>query len=121
MSERPANEWSVVEAATAIRSGTLRSRDLVEACLARIEAREATIGAWVHLDVEAARDAAMARDREPPHGPLHGVPIAVKDIIDTADMPTEYGSPIYRGHRPAHDAACVMLAKRAGAVILGRP
>ena len=120
MGESPANEWSVVGAATAIRSGTLRSRDLVEACIARIEAHEGTIGAWAHFDVEAARNAATACDREPSRGPMRGVPIAVKDIIDTADMPTEYGSPIYRGHRPAHDAACVMLAKRAGAVILGK-
>lgn len=118
--ERLPNELGVVEAATAIRSGALRSRDLVEACLARIEARENTIGAWAHLDVDAARNAADARDRESAHGPLHGVPIAVKDIIDTADMPTEYGSSIYRGHRPAHDATCVTLIKRAGAVVLGK-
>ncbi|HJU23453.1 MAG TPA: amidase [Casimicrobiaceae bacterium] len=114
------NELGVVEAASAIRSGALRSRDLVEACLARIEAREGTIGAWAYLDVDAARNAAAARDREAPRGLLHGVPIAVKDIIDTADMPTEYGSPVYRGYCPARDAACVTSMKRAGAVILGK-
>ena len=63
---------------------------------------------------------ARQRDGEPPRGPLHGVPIAVKDLIDTGDMPTGYGSPIYRGHRPAADAACVALARAAGAVVLGK-
>src|SRR5215470_5130862 len=72
----------------------------------------------------SARDAALAAarraDATAPIGPLHGVPIAVKDLIDTVDMPTGYGSPIYEGHRPAADAACVALARTAGAVVLGK-
>jgi Asp-tRNA(Asn)/Glu-tRNA(Gln) amidotransferase A subunit family amidase len=64
--------------------------------------------------------AARRRDAEPPRGPLHGIPIAVKDLIETVDMPTAYGSPIYRGHRPAADASCVALARAAGAVVLGK-
>src|SRR5205823_2063713 len=93
---------------------------LTTACLDRTAAREPVVGAWYYLDRYAALGAARQRDAEPPRGPLHGIPIAVKDLIDTADMPTGYGSPIYEGHRPAADAACVALARAAGAVVLGK-
>src|SRR5438309_2043606 len=83
-------------------------------------ARESVVGAWHHLDPAAALAAARQRDAEAPSGPLHGIPIAVKDLIDTVDMPTGYGSAIYHGHRPAADAACVALARAAGAVVLGK-
>jgi amidase len=74
----------------------------------------------VNFDPELALAQAHALDREPRRGPLHGVPIGVKDVIDTFDMPTEMGSPIYRGYRPLADGACVALLRRAGAVILGK-
>ncbi|HEX5078433.1 MAG TPA: amidase family protein, partial [Geminicoccaceae bacterium] len=81
--------------AAAIRDGRLTSQELVEACLQRIEAREAEVGAWAFLDPEHARRQARAADehrkRGGPLGPLHGMPVGVKDIIDTADMPTENG------------------------------
>ena len=89
-------------------------------CLARIAARDDVVKAWVNFDPDLALAQARALDRGPRRGPLHGVPIGVKDIIDTFDMPTEMGSPIYRGHRPPADAACVALLRRAGAVILGK-
>jgi Asp-tRNA(Asn)/Glu-tRNA(Gln) amidotransferase A subunit family amidase len=92
----------------------------VAACLARIAEREGEVGAWIHLDSGAALEQARAADAAPARGPLHGVPIGIKDIIDTADMPTAYGSPIYEGHRPAADAAPVALLREAGAVILGK-
>jgi amidase len=92
----------------------------VRACLARIEAREPAVAAWEHLDPDAAIRQAAALDRASSRGPLHGVPVAVKDVFDTVDMPTGYGSPIYAGHRPASDAACVALLRAAGAVVLGR-
>ncbi len=95
-------------------------RDLVQACLERIEEREPVVGAWAHLDPEAALEQARARDAEPPRSPLHGVPVGVKDIIDTADLPTEQGSPIYAGRRPDADAACVRRLREAGAVVLGK-
>jgi len=117
---RPANELGVAETADAICSGVLRSVDVVQACLDRIAAREDQVGAWVHLDARSAMEVARQRDRESPRGLLHGVPLAVKDIIDTVDMPTACGSPIYANRRPASDAACVALVKRAGAVILGK-
>lgn len=88
--------------------------------MTRIAEREAVIGAWHHLDQEAALDAAAARDREAVRGPLHGIPIAVKDIIETADMPTDYGSSIHQGHRTGQDAAAVATLRSAGAIILGK-
>jgi amidase len=93
---------------------------LAESCLARIEARDKDVKAWAHIDPEHVLTQAHARDREAPRSALHGVPIGVKDIIDTCDMPTEYGSPIYAGHRPKADAACVALLREAGAVIMGK-
>jgi Asp-tRNA(Asn)/Glu-tRNA(Gln) amidotransferase A subunit family amidase len=108
------------DAATRIAAGTLTAQALVEACLDRIAAREPTVGAWAHLDADQALAEARARDQSTRSGPLQGVPIGVKDIMDTADMPTGYGSRIYRGFRPGADAACVALARAAGAVILGK-
>ena len=108
------------EAARRIAERQLTAEALVAACLDRIAAREPVVGAWQYLDPEAALAAARRCDAEPPSGPLHGIPIAVKDLIDTADMPTGYGSAIYRGHRPAADAACVALARAAGAIVLGK-
>jgi Asp-tRNA(Asn)/Glu-tRNA(Gln) amidotransferase A subunit family amidase len=111
---------SAREAARQIAERRLASEELVTAYIERIEAREAVVGAWQYFDREQALAAARRCDSEPPRGPLHGVPIAVKDLIDTADMPTAYGSPIYRGHRPVADASCVALARAAGAVVLGK-
>ncbi len=111
---------SAREAARRIAAGALTSEALVRACLARIAARDNEVGAWVHVDADQALQEARARDQEPATGPLHGVPIGIKDIMDTADMPTGYGSRAYRGFRPAADAACVALARAAGAVVLGK-
>ncbi|HVC55854.1 MAG TPA: amidase [Stellaceae bacterium] len=107
-------------AAREIAAGRLSAETLVGACLERIAAREPVVGAWHHLDRAAALAAARRCDAAAPSGPLHGIPIAVKDLIDTADMPTGYGSAIYRSHRPAADAACVALARAAGAIVLGK-
>jgi Asp-tRNA(Asn)/Glu-tRNA(Gln) amidotransferase A subunit family amidase len=111
---------TVIEVSRRIAARQLSAEALVASYHERIEARESIIGAWQFLDRERALALARARDAEPPRGPLHGIPIAVKDLIDTADMPTAYGSPIYRGHRPAADAACVALARAAGAIVLGK-
>src|SRR5919108_988355 len=108
------------QAARQIAEHRITSEALITACFQRIAAREGVVGAWQYLDREQALATARRRDAEPPRGPLHGIPIAVKDLIDTADMPTTYGSPIYRNHRPAADASCVALARAAGAVILGK-
>jgi Asp-tRNA(Asn)/Glu-tRNA(Gln) amidotransferase A subunit family amidase len=111
---------SAREAAKLVAERKLTVAELVEACLARIEAREPEVRAWTYLDADAALAQARTYDAEGPRPPLYGVPVAIKDIIDTADMPTEYGSPIYRSHRPTADADCVALVRAAGGVILGK-
>ncbi len=99
----------------------LKARDLVEACLDRIEAREGQVHAWEALDPDGARKRADQLDkRAKPVGPLHGIPLAVKDIIDTRAMTTECGSPIYRGRKAGKDAACVAQLVQAGAIVLGK-
>ena len=117
---RALNELTASEIVRAVASGQATCEAVVRACLARIDRREKDIHAWASIDPERALAQARALDRGPARGPLHGVPIGVKDIIDTADLPTEMGSPIYRGHRPTADAACVALTRAAGAVILGK-
>jgi amidase len=111
---------SVRDAAREIAARRLSATDYASAWLEHIAAREPVVGAWQYFDRDAVLDAARRCDHETPRGPLHGVPIGVKDLIDTVDMPAAYGSPIYRGHRPAADAACVALARAAGAVVLGK-
>jgi Asp-tRNA(Asn)/Glu-tRNA(Gln) amidotransferase A subunit family amidase len=114
------NELSLHEAAALTVARQVKAEDLVEACIARIEAREPTVKAFEVFDPDDARAQARALDGGPIRGPLHGIPIGVKDIIDTAHMATGWGSPIYAGHRPVRDAACVALCRAAGAVILGK-
>ena len=111
---------SAAEAARAIHAGRLTSEKLVAACLERIAARDGELAAWIHVNADVSLAQARALDRQAPQGPLHGIPVGIKDIIDTADMPTGYGSPIYRGHRPSADAAAVALLRRSGCVILGK-
>ena len=119
MSPAP-HRLSAAEAARRIARGELTSEALVASCLERIAAREQAVQAWAWLDADLALRQARALDREPARRPLHGVPVGIKDIFDTADMPTEYNSPIYRGHRPKWDAACVALLRRGGCVVLGK-
>ena len=120
------NQLSAHDAARMIRDGQLTSEALMQACLDRIAQRDVEVRAWVALDPARALDEARAADRllrergPDAVGPLHGVPIGVKDILDTADHPTCYGSPIFRDHRPIADAACVALAREAGAIVLGK-
>jgi Asp-tRNA(Asn)/Glu-tRNA(Gln) amidotransferase A subunit family amidase len=107
------------EAITRLAAGTLTAEALTQACLEQARAG-ADIKAWAWLDPEQALLQARAVGRAGRPGPLAGVPVGIKDIIDTADMPTEHGSPIYRGNRPFADAACVALIRAASGVILGK-
>jgi len=93
---------------------------LLRDCLERIAEREPTVRAWTFVDTDAAMRRARVLDSQAWTGLLHGLPIAVKDLFDTFDMPTCYGSPIYANHRPAADAACVALARAAGAIVVGK-
>lgn len=115
---------SASEAAAKIRDGRISSVDLVKACFDRIRDSDDAIGAWIHLDEDAAREQASGLDRlrqaGKPLGPLHGVPVGLKDIIDTADMPTERGTPIHQNRQPTADAAIVERLREAGAVIMGK-
>ena len=112
---------TAAEAARRIAEGELTSRELVAACLARIAERDPLIRAWAHVDPDLALAAAAACDAAGARrGPLHGVPVGVKDVIDTHDLPTQHNSRIYQGHRPGADAACVAMLRAAGAVILGK-
>ena len=112
------------EAAMAIRQGRLTSVRLVQACLNRIAEVEPAVEAWSFLAPAYAIAQAEARDRAQtegkPLGPLHGIPVGVKDILDTADMPTENGTILHTGRRPTEDAMVVALLRAAGAVILGK-
>jgi amidase len=108
------------QAARRISEGTLTSEALVRTCLERIDARDMSVAAFACVDPEYAIRQAKERDRSRGNGPLHGIPVAFKDIIDTAGLPTSYGSKAYLGHQPKADAACVSAALEAGAVVLGK-
>jgi len=115
---------SATEAARLIRDGVISSEQFVEACLARINEIDARVQAWAFLDTDYALQQARAADERrlsgQPIGPLHGVPVAIKDIFDSADMPTENGSVIYAGRTPSRDATVVAMLRAAGAVIMGK-
>lgn len=124
MPDHPPNEQTASEALSAMTNGDLTSRELVDACLARTIARDDAVGAWISLDLELARRAANGADEKRTAGdelgPLHGLPIGLKDILDTYDMPTENGSRIDAGRRPATDSTVAHLLRKAGAIILGK-
>ena len=114
-----AERLTASEAAARLAAGTLTAEALTRDCLERANTR-AEVKAWVWLDPEHALAQARAADRAGRPGLLAGVPVGVKDVIDTVDMPTQHGSPIYRGYRPFADAACVALIRAGGGVILGK-
>src|ERR687892_1261764 len=115
---------SAAEAARLIRDGAISSEQLVEACLARVGEADEQIQAWAFLDPDHALAQARAADESRlagrPTGPLHGVPVGIKDIFDTADMPTENGSVLHAGRTPSGDATVVSKLRAAGAVIMGK-
>jgi Asp-tRNA(Asn)/Glu-tRNA(Gln) amidotransferase A subunit family amidase len=113
-------ELGAAEAVARLRRGALTAEALVDACLERIAREDPALGAFEHVDPDGARAEARRVDglREKP--PLAGLPIAVKDIFDTAELPTERGSEAFRGRRPASDAAAVARLRAAGAIVLGK-
>ncbi|HEV7822622.1 MAG TPA: amidase [Burkholderiales bacterium] len=115
---------SFSRALPALLAGTLTPRELLERCLERIAARESEVKAFVVLNTEGARaaaDAATARYRAgTPLSSVDGCPVGIKDIMDTCDLPTQMGSPIFKGWQPAYDAACVQALRKGGAVIVGK-
>jgi Asp-tRNA(Asn)/Glu-tRNA(Gln) amidotransferase A subunit family amidase len=114
------NELGLAQAAQRIERGEITAEALAAACLERIAERDEKLRAWAYVDRAGVLAQARALDRMPHASRLHGVPFGIKDIIDTADLPTEYNSPIYRGHQPKADAASVTLLRQAGCLILGK-
>ena len=116
--------WTITEAAELIRRGELTPSDLLEQCLARVDRYEAKVRAWVYLDREGAREQAARLTAElkesKNRGPLHGIPIGVKDIIDVFDLPTGCGSKLWANSYARRDATCVERLRQAGAVIMGK-
>ena len=115
---------SATEAAAHIAAGRLKSVQLVQSCLDRIAETDDGIHAWAHLDAEVALKQAEECDRQRQRGlatgPLHGLPVGLKDIVDTRDMPTQRGTPIFSGRQTGEDARIVELLREAGAVIMGK-
>lgn len=103
-----------------LQSREISALALVERCIERIDARDGLVGAWVCVDRERVRREARALDRGPVKGPLHGIPVGIKDIIDIAGVPTTCGSQVYEGRLAPQDAACVVRLRAAGAVIMGK-
>jgi Asp-tRNA(Asn)/Glu-tRNA(Gln) amidotransferase A subunit family amidase len=124
LSRADPTELTATEAAAEIARGAFSAEEHVSACLDRIAAMESDVLAFAHLDADHALAQACALDRQKADGrrvgPLHGVPVAIKDIFDTADYPTECGSPVLAGRRPDADAAVVRKLREAGAVIIGK-
>lgn len=110
------NTLSLLAAIQAITDGKITAKQLTQSCLSRIATRDSTVRAWTHL----AGEAALTATKNIIKGPLHGVPIGVKDLIDTHDMPTGYGSSIYSNYQPGWDATCVTAIRNAGGIILGK-
>ena len=115
-----AYELTATEGVREIEGGNLTAEAWLASCLERIDAREEAVLAWQYLDRDGALARARELDKSGNGGIVKGVPFGVKDIIDTADMPTEYGSPIHKGHRPGRDAGCVAITRGGGAVLLGK-
>jgi len=114
------NRLSAVALARQIENGELTAEAVMRSCLDRIAAREPVVRAWAHLDREQALAAARASDNSRKRGVLKGVPFGIKDIFDTADMPTGYGSPIYTGCRPGFTGSAASLPRAAGGILLGK-
>ena len=114
------NRLTAAEMAERLARRKTTSVALVEACLARISVRDSELHAWAHVNPALALAQARARDAEPRRSPLHGVPVGIKDILDTYDMPTSYGSKVFKSYRPTADTGVVALVRAAGLIILGK-
>jgi Asp-tRNA(Asn)/Glu-tRNA(Gln) amidotransferase A subunit family amidase len=124
VSGTPLNALSAADAVRALRDGEFSAEDLAQACLQRVAQVDGEVQAWAFMDAQhalaQARDADLRRMRGEALGPLHGLPVGIKDIIDTGDMPTEDGTPLHAGRMPQRDAAVVERLRAAGAVIFGK-
>ncbi|MEM6897528.1 MAG: amidase, partial [Pseudomonadota bacterium] len=113
-----AHKLSATDARAAIADGALSAADLTGACLRRISERDKEVRAWIALS-DTALEQAQAITKDDPR-PLAGIPVGIKDIMDTHDLPTTHNSPIFAGNRPTRDAPCVAILRSLGAIILGK-
>ncbi len=113
-------DLTATEAARRLANGSLTSSSLMEACIERIEKIDPALKAFIYFDRDLAMRQASEADRNAASGPLRGLPLGVKDVLDTFDMPTGYGSAIWDGHRPTADSVAVARARSSGAVIVGK-
>ena len=114
------NELDAWQAAELLATRALSAVDLTRACLDRVNERDGAVHAFAAIDPDVALAQARALDAGPVRGPLHGLPLGAKDLFDTAELPTAYGSSLYAGNRPAADAAAIALCREAGALLLGK-
>lgn len=117
---RALNELDATTLMKQLSARAITSEQLIRSCLDRIELTEPDVNAWTYLAADAALERARQLDRGPVQGLLHGLPVGVKDLFDTADMPTSYGSPIYSSHKPSADASVVALCREQGGIMLGK-
>lgn len=115
-----ANQLDASELVQRTRSGALSVTEVARSIIARVEARDDDVRAYAYFDSDHVLEQARALDANPDKGPLHGVPVGVKDVISTFDMPTQHNTARYEGHRPGVDAACVDILRMAGALIVGK-
>ena len=124
MPDKSLIDMTASQARDHMAKGDISAEAYTKACLDHIATRDPEVEAWVHLDADHALAQARSADKRrasgSPLGLLHGLPVGIKDVIDTADMPTQNGSPLYKGHQPARDATCVAALRAAGAVIIGK-
>ncbi|MFJ3486102.1 amidase [Pseudomonas sp. NPDC090202] len=120
LSEKDPSLLTASAAARLLQRRELTAQTLLGSCLERIQEREPEVLAWREFNPAHALEQARALDNGPVRGPLHGLPLGVKDLFDTHDFASGYGSPIYERHRPGHDAAAVALCREAGAIVLGK-
>lgn len=124
MSATKLTDLTATEARNGMVKGDFTAEAYIKACLDAIDAREKEIEAWVHYDREHALSQARAADKQRASGQgagaLHGLPVGIKDIIDTADMPTQNGSPIFKGYQPEKDASCVAQIRAGGGIVIGK-
>jgi Asp-tRNA(Asn)/Glu-tRNA(Gln) amidotransferase A subunit family amidase len=121
MTAKPLYSLTATEARDLIKGRSIDAEDLVKSCLWRIESREPNVAAWAYLNADDATSTARAQDRSHVSGGLlQGIPVAFKDVINTSDCPTSYGSHLYRRHQPAEDAVCVAMSRAAGGIVLGK-
>ena len=117
---KKAYQLSATEAAKKIQGNQLSSEELLRSCIERIEEKESSSQAWVETNFKAALERARYLDRSANQGLLHGLPFGAKDLFDTHDFPTRYGSPIYENNHPNSDAVNVSLMRQAGGILLGK-